>query len=1139
VLGASRTAQRHGCLRARKPKSMPRRDDLHKILLIGSGPIVIGQACEFDYSGTQGAKALTRLGYDVILVNSNPATIMTDPELVRRTYVEPLDHDTLAAIIERERPDALLPTLGGQTALNLALELHGSGVLSKNRVQLIGASVEAIKKAEDRLLFKDAMRNAGLECPRSGYARSVEEAREVIRTTGYPAILRPSFTLGGAGGGVVENEAELEAKVAWALLASPVHEVLVEESVIGYKEYELEVIRDRADNFIVVCTIENIDPMGVHTGDSITVAPAMTLTDREFQRLRDAARAVMHEIGVETGGSNVQFAVCPNTGRVLVIEMNPRVSRSSALASKATGYPIAKIAAQLAVGFTLDELQNDITGTSAAFEPTIDYVVVKWPRFAFEKFPGADRRLGTQMKSVGEAMSIGRTFPEALQKAARSLETGREGLVSLLDRIEYRSLEFVPSAKRDLVHDAPPMTTPPPPLPPAAPTDLLEAVRNVIGIPTADRLFYVADALRLGATEAEVFERTKIDRWFLAQLVRIIEQERKIASASELDELLLRESKQLGFSDRQIAKLRGTSESEVRANRARLGVCAVFGRVDTCAAEFAAKTPYLYSTYETTSEADVSDRKKIVILGGGPNRIGQGIEFDYCCCHAVYALRELGFETIMVNCNPETVSTDYDTSDRLYFEPLTLEDVLNICEEEAQQGRLLGVIPQFGGQTPLKLAVPLEKAGVRLLGTPADAIARAEDRRRFDELLNKLKLKRPDAGIARTLPEARSIARRIGFPVLVRPSYVLGGRAMMTCWTDDELEAYVGLALEAARDDGVEPTLLIDQFLERAIEVDVDLVADGRRAVIGGVMQHIEEAGIHSGDSTSVLPPHTLPSAIVQEIEAQARALAVELGVIGLMNVQFAVKDGVVYVLEVNPRASRTVPFVSKATGRPLAKIAAKVMAGVTLDELAIDDQPQPRHMSVKESVLPFSKFPGVDTILGPEMRSTGEVMGVATTAALAFSKSQTASGFRLPASGRAFISVKDDDKPQACQVARRLRNLGYSLVATRGTAEVLERARIPVERINKVQEGSPHVVDAIRDGTIQLVINTSQTTQAVRDSYSIRRSALLASIPYFTTMAAGLAIIDALEVRALMGKESASVRSLQEWHQRSKQARG
>ena len=1118
---------------------MPRRDDLHKILLIGSGPIVIGQACEFDYSGTQGAKALTKLGYDVILVNSNPATIMTDPELVRRTYVEPLDHDTLAAIIERERPDALLPTLGGQTALNLALELHASGVLSKHRVQLIGASVEAIKKAEDRLLFKDAMRKAGLECPRSGYARSTAEAREVVKTTGYPAILRPSFTLGGAGGAVVDNESELDTKVAWALSESPVHEVLVEESVLGYKEYELEVIRDRADNFIVVCTIENIDPMGVHTGDSITVAPAMTLTDREFQRLRDAARAVMHEIGVETGGSNVQFAVCPKTGRVLVIEMNPRVSRSSALASKATGYPIAKIAAQLAVGFTLDELKNDITGTSAAFEPTIDYVVVKWPRFAFEKFPGSDRRLGTQMKSVGEVMSIGRSFPEALQKAARSLETGREGLVSLLDRIEYRMLDFVPPAQRDLVHDAPPMTLPVPPLPPAKPADLIEAVRAVVGIGTADRLFYVADAIRLGVTPAELFQRTAIDPWFLAQLQRIIDHERRLADAGQLDVELLRESKQLGFSDRQIAKLRNVREPEVRNQRLALGVRAVFGRVDTCAAEFVAMTPYLYSTYETSSEADVSERKKIIILGGGPNRIGQGIEFDYCCCHAVYALRELGIETIMVNCNPETVSTDYDTSDRLYFEPLTLEDVLNICAQETEKGELLGVIPQFGGQTPLKLAVPLEKNGIKLLGTSADAIDRAEDRRRFDELLHKLNLKRPDAGIARNLPEARTIAERLGYPVLVRPSYVLGGRAMMGCWSDQELEAYVGLAIEAACDDGVEPTLLIDQFLEHAIEVDVDLVADGKRAVIGGVMQHVEEAGVHSGDSTSVLPPHSLLSDVVLEIESQARALAVELGVVGLMNVQFAVKSGVVYVLEVNPRASRTVPFVSKATGRPLAKIAAKVMAGKTLDELGIYDQPQPTHMAVKESVLPFSKFPGVDTILGPEMRSTGEVMGVATTAALAFSKSQTASGFRLPSSGRAFISVKDDDKPQAVQVARRLRNLGYSLVATGGTANVLEKARIPVERINKVQQGSPHVVDAIRDGTVQLVINTTQATQAVRDSYSIRRSALLASIPYFTTMAAGLAIVDALEARALMGKESASVRSLQEWHQRSKQARG
>ena len=1116
---------------------MPRRDDLHKILLIGSGPIIIGQACEFDYSGTQGAKALTSLGYDVVLVNSNPATIMTDPELVRRTYVEPLDHDTLAAIIERDRPDALLPTLGGQTALNLALELHASGVLSKHKVQLIGASVEAIKKAEDRLLFKEAMRKAGLECPRSGHARSVEQAREVVKITGYPAILRPSFTLGGAGGSVVDSEADLDAKVAWALSESPVHEVLVEESVLGYKEYELEVIRDRADNFIVVCTIENVDPMGVHTGDSITVAPAMTLTDREYQRLRDASRTVMHEIGVETGGSNVQFAVCPKTGRVLVIEMNPRVSRSSALASKATGYPIAKIAAKLAVGYTLDELQNDITGTSAAFEPTIDYVVVKWPRFAFEKFPGADRRLGTQMKSVGEAMSIGRTFPEALQKAARSLETGREGLVSLLERVEYRALQFVPSSQRDMVNDAPPMTLPSPRMPPGSEADILESVRRVVGTPTAERLFYVADAIRLGVSLEELYQRTAIDPWFLAQLQRIVEQEREISSAQSLSAELLRTSKQLGFSDRQIAKLRDTNEDTVRALRQQFGVDAVFGRVNTCAAEFIAKTPYLYSTYETSSEADVSDRRKIIILGGGPNRIGQGIEFDYCCCHAVYALRELGIETIMVNCNPETVSTDYDTSDRLYFEPLTLEDVLNICTEEAKRGELLGIIPQFGGQTPLKLAVPLEKAGIRLLGTSADAIDRAEDRRRFDELLNKLGLRRPDAGIARTLAEARTIASRIGYPVLVRPSYVLGGRAMMGCWTDEELDAYVGLAIEAAREDGVEPTLLIDQFLEHTTEIDVDLVSDGLRAVIGGVMQHIEEAGVHSGDSTSVLPPHTLAADTVSEVEGQARALALELGVVGLMNVQFAVKDGVVFVLEVNPRASRTVPFVSKATGRPLAKIAAKVMAGKTLDDLGIFDEPQPTHMSVKESVLPFSKFAGVDTILGPEMRSTGEVMGVATTAALAFSKSQTASGFKLPSHGRAFISVKDDDKPQACQVARRLRNLGYALVATGGTARVLEKARIPVDRINKVLEGSPHVVDAIREGTVQLVINTTQESKAIRDSYSIRRSALLAGIPYFTTIAAGLAIVDALEARTLMGKESASVRSLQEWHQRSKLA--
>src|SRR5512133_1220108 len=1116
---------------------MPRRDDIHKILLIGSCPIVIGQACEFDYSGTQGAKALVSLGYDVVLVNSNPATIMTDPELVRRTYVEPLDRDTLAAIIERERPDALLPTLGGQTALNLALSLHESGILSKFGVQLIGAQVDAIRKAEDRLLFKDAMKKAGLECPKSGYARSVADARKVAEMTGYPIILRPSFTLGGAGGAIVDGPEDLETKVEWALFNSPVHEVLVEESVLGWKEYELEVIRDKHDNFIVVCSIENIDPMGVHTGDSITVAPAMTLTDREYQRLRDAARAVMHEIGVETGGSNVQFAVCPKTGRVLVIEMNPRVSRSSALASKATGYPIAKIAAKLAVGFTLDELQNDITGTSAAFEPTIDYVVVKWPRFAFEKFPGADRRLGPQMKSVGEVMSIGRTFAEALQKAARSLETGKEGLVSLLDRVEYRGLDFNPSTPRDLVNDAPPMAKLAPKLPTATNDELLAALRRIVGIATAERLFYVVDAMRLGMTNEELFERTAIDPWFLSQFRSIVEQEKRIVDAPELTPELIRESKRMGFGDRQIARLRGITEDAVRAQRLQWGVRAVFGRVDTCSAEFVAKTPYLYSTYETESEADVSDRKKVVILGGGPNRIGQGIEFDYCCCHAVYALRELGYETIMVNCNPETVSTDYDTSDRLYFEPLTLEDVLSICREESERGELLGVIPQFGGQTPLKLAVPLERAGVKLLGTSADAIDRAEDRERFDALLTKLGQLRPKAGIARTRPESLTIAKSIGYPVLVRPSYVLGGRAMMVCWTDEELEAYVGIALEAAREEGLEPTLLIDQFLDRAIEVDVDLVCDGRKAVIGGVMQHIEEAGVHSGDSTSVLPPHSLPAEVIATIEQQAKALALELGVVGLMNVQFAVKDDVVYVLEVNPRASRTVPFVSKATGRPLAKLAAKVMVGCSLDELGISDDYLPTHVAVKESVLPFSKFPGVDTILGPEMRSTGEVMGLAPTTSLAFSKSQTASGFTLPASGRVFVSVKDDDKPLVVHLARRLRNLGFTLVATAGTARVLESARIPVDRINKVQQGSPHVVDAIREGTVQMVINTTQATNAIRDGYSIRRGALLASIPYLTAIAAGLAVVDALEIRALMGKESMIVRSLQEWHARSRRS--
>ncbi len=1110
---------------------MPRRDDIQKILLIGSGPIVIGQACEFDYSGTQGAKALVELGYEVVLVNSNPATIMTDPELVRRTYIEPLDHETLAAIIERERPDALLPTLGGQTALNLALELHESGVLSKFSVKLIGASVDAIRKAEDRALFKEAMTTAGLESPRSGFAKSIEEALEIVQHTGYPAILRPSFTMGGAGGAVVDSPAEFEEKVAWALQQSPTTEVLVEESIIGWKEFELEVIRDRADNFIVVCSIENIDPMGVHTGDSITVAPAMTLTDREFQRLRDAARSVMHEIGVETGGSNVQFALNPADGRVLVIEMNPRVSRSSALASKATGYPIAKVAAKLAVGFTLDELENDITGTSAAFEPTIDYVVVKWPRFAFEKFPGADARLGTQMKSVGEAMSIGRTFIEALQKAARSLETGKDGLVSLHGRSDYRLLAAKPTT-RDLVNEAPAEPRPPPTLPPPSQSEIRAAVEGVIGTATADRLFYVADALRAGMTVDEVNEATAIDRWFLEQLRLMVEQERTVAAADELDEELLRDTKRLGFSDTQIARLRRCTEEDVRARREELGIRPVFARVDTCAAEFVARTPYMYSSYESESESEVTAAKKVIILGGGPNRIGQGIEFDYCCCHAVFALRELGIETVMVNCNPETVSTDYDTSDRLYFEPLTLEDVLAICIEEASKGELLGVMVQFGGQTPLKLSAALEKCGIKLLGTSADAIDRAEDRERFDALLRKLEFERPEASTATNVEDALAIARRIGYPVLVRPSYVLGGRGMMICWHDEDLVAYAGLAMEAMRDVGSQ-VLLIDQFLTDAIEVDVDTVSDGKRAVIGGVMQHVEEAGVHSGDSACVLPPHTLTADVIARIESQAKALAIELGVVGLMNVQFAVKNDEVYIIEVNPRASRTVPFVSKATGRPLAKIAAKVMVGKTLDELGVDDGSIPMHVAVKESVFPFTKFPGVDTQLGPEMRSTGEVMGIATTAPVAFGKAVAAIGFSLPTRGRAFISVKDSDKGEACQVARRLRNLGYTIVATRGTAEAIRLTRVPCEMVNKVQEGSPHVVDAINSGAIQIVVNTTLGGQEIRDSYSIRRSALLANIPYFTTMPAAVAVTASLEARVYATAGSRRVRSVQEWHAR------
>ncbi|MBX3226127.1 MAG: carbamoyl-phosphate synthase large subunit [Labilithrix sp.] len=1108
---------------------MPRRQDIEKILVIGAGPIIIGQACEFDYSGTQGAKALKEEGYQVVLVNSNPATIMTDPGMADRTYVEPLEWRTLEAIIEREKPNAVLPTLGGQTALNLALALEEKGVLKKHGVEMLGARPESIAKAEDRALFKAAMEKIGLTCPKAGVAHSVEEAWAIVKDTGFPAILRPSFTMGGSGGGIAKDDSEFEAKVAWALAQSPTREVLIEESVLGWKEFELEVIRDKADNFIVVCSIENIDPMGVHTGDSITVAPAMTLTDKEYQRLRDAARAVMTEIGVETGGSNVQFAVNPADGKFHVIEMNPRVSRSSALASKATGYPIAKVAAKLAVGYTLDELENDITRTSAAFEPVIDYVVVKWPRFAFEKFPGADPTLGTQMKSVGEAMSIGRTFCEALQKAARSLETARDGLVSLVGRVDYRVLAQ-PRKQRDLAMEAAEIEAPKT-LPPPSQEELLKALRTVVPIPTADRLFYVFDAMRAGIGAKEIHDLTKIDPWFLAQFERLVRAEKAIA-AGELGPAQMARYKRLGFSDAHVAKLAGKTADEVRASRKETKTAPVYARVDTCAAEFVAHTPYMYSTYESESEAKAHEAKKekVVILGGGPNRIGQGIEFDYCCVHAVQAIRELGYETVMVNCNPETVSTDYDTSDRLYFEPLTLEDVLAICEEE----KPVGVIVQFGGQTPLKLAVPLERAGVKLLGTTADAIDRAEDRGRFDELLTKLALKRPRSGIATGVDEAFAIADRIGYPVLVRPSYVLGGRAMMIAYSRAELESYIHLAVEAARDAGTQ-TILVDEFLKDAIEIDVDCVADGKRAVIGGVMQHIEEAGVHSGDSSSVLPPYSLSPEIVLSIEEQTRMLALELGVVGLMNVQFAVKGGEIYILEVNPRASRTVPFVAKATGRPLAKIAAKVMAGRSLDDLGVSDMEVPRHVAVKHSVFPFAKFPGVDTILGPEMRSTGEVMGVADTFARAFFKSMLAAGLdvRQLASDealkrRAFISVKDDDKPVACIIARRLRAAGYEIVATNGTAAALQRARIPCAAVNKVAEGSPHIVDAIRAGTISLVVNTTLGAKEVRDSYSLRRQTLLKNIPYFTSIPAALAACNAIE--AVRGEQKVRVRTLQEW---------
>ncbi|MCA9536336.1 MAG: carbamoyl-phosphate synthase large subunit [Myxococcales bacterium] len=1108
---------------------MPRRDDIKKILLIGSGPIVIGQACEFDYSGTQGAKALMEEGYEVILVNSNPATIMTDPEFATRTYIEPLVPSVLEAIIARERPDALLPTLGGQTALNLALDLDGQGILTKYGVELIGAKVEAIRKGEERDLFKQAMAKIGVECARAWTAKTYDQAVAAVEQLGFPVVLRPSLTMGGTGGGIAYNREEFDRAIHWAFQMSPVHECLIEESLLGWKEFELEVIRDTADNFIVVCTIENLDPMGVHTGDSITVAPAMTLTDREYQRMRNAARDIIREIGVETGGSNIQFSLNPADGRLIVIEMNPRVSRSSALASKATGYPIAKIAAKLAVGYRLDELRNDITGTSAAFEPTIDYVVTKVPRFAFEKFAGADPRLTTQMKSVGEAMAIAKTFKESLQKALRSLETGHDGLDSMIGKVDYRDLAAemrelanageARSANPNAVRDE---------LPPATEEELRDAVLEVIRTPLGERIWYVADAMRLGLGLDEIHAATKIDPWFLRQMREIVDGEQQIVAgaASDVDADTWQAWKTLGFTDSRIATLRGASTVDTRKARKAAGAAPVFARVDTCAAEFASLTPYLYSTYGRASEASPTKKRKIMILGGGPNRIGQGIEFDYCCVHASFALKAVGCETIMVNCNPETVSTDYDTSDRLYFEPLTFEDVMHIIEEERPDG----VIVQFGGQTPLKLAVALSKAGVPILGTSADAIDRAEDRERFEELLTKLNLQRPEGGIATGMQEAFDVAERIGYPVVVRPSYVLGGRAMEICHSPTELRRYFQVALEAVRDADTQ-TILVDRFLRDAIEVDVDAVCDGKRVVIGGVMQHIEEAGVHSGDSSQVLPAHSLPADVLATIRASTSALALEIGVIGLMNVQFAVQGKDVYIIEVNPRASRTVPFISKAIGVPLAQVAAKVMAGATLDEIGFTREIVPEYVAVKESVFPFVKFPGVDTILTPEMRSTGEVMGIAKTFPEAFLKALMSAKTVLPDEGKVFISVRDADKAAASALGRQLVDLGFEIVATSGTRDALTRDGVPAELVAKVGEGRPNIVDRLRNGEIAMVFNTTEGAQAIRDSRSLRRQTLMSEVPYFTTIAAASAVVTAIAARRT---NPISVRSIQEYHEQT-----
>jgi carbamoyl-phosphate synthase large subunit len=1108
---------------------MPRRDDLKKILVIGSGPIVIGQACEFDYSGTQGVRALRDEGYEVVLVNSNPATIMTDPELAERTYVEPLTVELVTRVIDRERPCALLPTLGGQTALNLSLALDEAGVLQKFGVQLLGASRHAIETAEDRDLFKAAMARIGLNVPRSGFARTLEEARTVVVQTGFPAIIRPSFTLGGAGGSIAHSAEDFDQKAAWGLSQSPRSQILVEESVLGWKEYELEVMRDRKDNVVVICSIENLDPMGVHTGDSITVAPAMTLTDREYQRMRDAAAAVMREIGVETGGSNVQFAVDPRDGRMVVVEMNPRVSRSSALASKATGFPIAKIAAKLAVGYSLDEIPNDITrprgpgskrvvgappGTfqPASFEPTIDYVVVKTPRFAFEKFPGSDPTLTTQMKSVGEVMAIGRSFREALGKALRGLEIGRSGFDQPVEGEDRASL----LAK--------------------------------IETPTPLRLFYVAEALRRGATPADIYRHAAIDPWFSAEIAAVVTLEEKARGQqlAAIDADAMWTYKSAGLSDRRLGALTGEGETAVRERRYALGVRATFRRVDTCGAEFEAHTPYLYSTYEppafrdgkplSACEAAPTNRRKVVILGGGPNRIGQGIEFDYCCVHAVQALHDEGFETIMVNCNPETVSTDYDTADRLYFEPLTTEDVLSLIDVECPgwregRGSEYGVILQFGGQTPLRLAVPLGQAGVRLLGTSADAIDRAEDRERFGEVLHKTGAQAPSFGTARTTAEAHTVIERIGLPVMVRPSYVLGGRAMEIVDDLAHLDGYVARALEAQQGDGrgeAQP-ILIDRFLADATEVDVDVLCDGHDVVVAAVMEHIEEAGIHSGDSACALPPFSLSASVVGRIEEQVAAIARELGVVGLMNAQLAVKDDEVYVLEVNPRASRTVPFVSKVTGQPVARLGARLMVGRKLAELGVQ-QIVPRYVGVKEAVFPFVKFPGTDTLLGPEMRSTGEVMGIDRDFPIAFAKSQIGAGNHLPLGGCALLSVTDADKEAIVGVAKQLLAAGFELSATRRTADRIAQHGIPVRSVNRVRDGHPHCVDDLDAGRIALVVNTVGSTAERGDSFSIRRTALQKGVPYFTTIRAARAAAAAL---LAMRAAPLDVRPLQDYHQK------